>query len=185
MTCFYLIRHADSPWSPDEQRPLSTRGLAQAAAVADVMTSGAASYDAIYSSTYRRAYETVFPLAQRLTLNIRMTNELCERRLAGAPVDNFLGAVAATWRDPTKALTGGESNADAQRRGVALIDRLRRRYPDGSLVLSTHGNLLALVLQHFDPTVDFDFWQGLTMPDIYVLQLDGADSEISRIWDRS
>lgn len=183
MTKFYLIRHAESPWSPDEQRPLSTRGLAQAEKVAEAIIACEPSLTAIYSSPYRRAYETVSPLALRLKLNIRMTNELCERRLAGKPIEDFLAAVAATWRDLASALPGGESNEAAQKRGVTLIERLRIRYPEGCLVLSTHGNLLALMLQYFDPSVDFAFWQALTMPDIYCLQLDGTRSDIVRVWE--
>lgn len=38
-------------------------------------------------------------------------------------------------------------------------------------MLATHGNLLALLLQSFDPTIDFAFWQALTMPDVYRVQL--------------
>jgi len=37
------------------------------------------------------------------------------------------------------------------------------------IVLSTHGNLMALTLQGFDPSIDFAFWKSLTMPDIYTL----------------
>jgi 2,3-bisphosphoglycerate-dependent phosphoglycerate mutase len=114
-----------------------------------------------------------------------MTNELCERRLSDAPVGDFLEAVAATWQDPKKALPGGESNIAAQSRGVTLVERLCRRYPDGCVVLSTHGNLLALVLQHYDPAIDFDFWNALTMPDIYCLVIEGSHFEISRVWDRT
>ena len=184
MTRFYLIRHAESPWSPDEQRSLSARGLAQAEAVMRAMMAYDEPLPIIYSSPYRRAYETISPLAQQLKLNVRMTNELCERRLAGAPVEDFLAAVAETWKHPDTALPGGESNADAQRRGVALVNRLRQRYLDRCVILSTHGNLLALILQHFDPNVDFAFWQALTMPDIYFLQIGDAGSEIFRAWNR-
>jgi 2,3-bisphosphoglycerate-dependent phosphoglycerate mutase len=113
-----------------------------------------------------------------------MTNELCERRLAGAPVEDFLAAVAETWEHPDATLPGGESNADAQKRGVGLVTRLRQRYPDRCVILSTHGNLLALILQHFDPAVDFEFWQTLTMPDIYRLQLKDAGFEVFRVWGR-
>ena len=44
---------------------------------------------------------------------------------------------------------------------------LLERHPTEHIVLSTHGNLLALILQTFDPSVDFVFWKSLTMPDIY------------------
>lgn len=38
-------------------------------------------------------------------------------------------------------------------------------------MLATHGNLVALLLQSFDPTIDFAFWQALTMPEVYRMQL--------------
>jgi hypothetical protein len=42
---------------------------------------------------------------------------------------------------------------------------------------------LALILQHFDPTVDFAFWHRLTMPDIYSLRLRaGAPPSITHLW---
>ena len=183
MTTFYLIRHAASPWTPDEQRPLSVRGLEQAERVAVVMQAQWDGADAIYSSPFRRAYETVAPLAQQIKMNVRLTNELCERCLAGGPVADFMEAVAETWRNPEFAHPHGETNAAAQRRGIGLLARLRARYPDGRLILSTHGNLLALILQHFDSSVDFEFWCRLTMPDIYRLTLKGSDVEIERLWN--
>jgi len=51
-------------------------------------------------------------------------------------------------------------------------------------VLSTHGNLLALVLNGFDPSIDFAFWKRLAMPDIYELRLAGdAEPAIRRLWE--
>jgi 2,3-bisphosphoglycerate-dependent phosphoglycerate mutase len=53
-----------------------------------------------------------------------------------------------------------------------VVRRLQGQHGAEQVVLSTHGNLLALILQGFDPTIDFAFWQALTMPDIYVLSFD-------------
>jgi 2,3-bisphosphoglycerate-dependent phosphoglycerate mutase len=182
MSTFYLVRHAHAEWTPDENRPLSARGQADAERVADVL--GGVPITAIYSSPARRARETVAPLAARLGLPIQPVPDLRERELCHGAVDDFFGAVKATWSDPSFAYPGGESNAAAQRRGVAVVRRLQKRHPDEHVVLATHGNLLALVLQHFDPRVDFAFWKSLTMPDIYALRVS-ADSEASvhRLWE--
>jgi 2,3-bisphosphoglycerate-dependent phosphoglycerate mutase len=57
------------------------------------------------------------------------------------------------------------------------------KHPAEQLVLATHGNLLALILQHFDSTIGFSFWESLTMPDIYQLDCDdGKPVSIQRLW---
>jgi 2,3-bisphosphoglycerate-dependent phosphoglycerate mutase len=182
MTTFYLVRHAHADWSPDEDRPLSARGRADADRVADIL----AQYPirAIYASPYRRAIETIAPLASRLHLPVNIEPDLRERRLGDSAATDFTKAVEATWRDPNLAHQGGETNATAQQRGLAVVRRLQGQHGAEQVVLSTHGNLLALILQGFDPSVGFAFWQSLTMPDIYLLSLNGAgEAALSRLWD--
>lgn len=182
MTTFYLVRHAHADWAPDENRPLSERGRADAARVADVLARYPVSL--ICSSPYRRARETVAPLAARMGLPVGIEPDLREREMGGAPVEGFLSAVEATWRDPSFTHPGGETNAVAQRRALAVVRRLQAQHPAGRLVLSTHGNLLALVLNGFDPSIDFAFWKRLAMPDIYELRLAGdAQPAIRRLWE--
>ena len=179
---FYLVRHAHADWTPDENRPLSARGQADAERVADVLEGFPVT--AIYASPARRARETVAPLAVRLGLPVQVVPDLCERKLCDGAVDDFFGAVEATWRDPAFAHPGGESNFAAQRRGVAVVYRLQGRHPAGHVVLGTHGNLLALVLQHFDPRVDFAFWRSLTMPDVYELRVGARGGvAVRRLWE--
>jgi len=150
--------------------------------VADVL--GGFPIAAIYSSPARRAWETFAPLAARLGLPIHVVPDLREHKLCDGAVDDFFAAVRATWADPSLAHPGGEPNAAAQRRGVAAVQRLMERHPTDHVVLGTHGNLLALVLQHFDAGVDFAFWRSLTMPDVYALRV-GVDGDVSvrRVWE--
>lgn len=137
----------------------------------------------IYSSPFQRARQTVSPLAERLSLPIHIEIDLRERKLGdGLAANAFYGAVAQTWRDPAYAHPGGETHAAAQRRGVAVVQRLLEPCSGEHVVLSTHGNLLALVLQHFDPRIDYAFWQALTMPDIYELRIEGGGASIARLW---
>ena len=177
----YLVRHAYADWNPEENRPLSARGRADAVRVADILE--AFPITAIYSSPSCRACQTVAPLAARLGLSVHETADLWERRLCDQPVADFFAAVRATWIDPSFAFPGGESNMAAKQRGVAFLQRLMQRYPEAHLVMATHGNLLALLLQHFDSSIGFGFWQSLTMPDVYQLtvKLDGKGT-IQRLW---
>lgn len=181
MTVFYLIRHAQADWTPDEQRPLSSKGHGDAHYLADMLCGFPITR--IYSSPFRRARQTVRLLADCLGLPVHIEPDLRERKLShGRGVSEFLPAVRQTWEDPSYAHPGGESNAAAQQRGVAVVERLRERYPGGHLVLSTHGNLMALVLQHYDPRVAYDFWRTLTMPDVYELRMVPSEPSITRLW---
>lgn len=182
MTTFYFVRHAHANWIPDENRPLSESGLSKTPFVADILQQHPIT--TIYASPYRRANQTVELLAQRLKLPVHTEDDLRERQLAGGPVDDFDQAIEAVWRNPTFAHPGGESNEEAKQRGVALIQRLGEHHPDGHIVLGTHGNLMALTLQHFDPNVDHAFWKSLTMPDIYRLTI-AETPVLARLWEKS
>jgi 2,3-bisphosphoglycerate-dependent phosphoglycerate mutase len=181
MSIFYLVRHAHADWTPDENRPLSAKGHIDAERVADVLHQFPIT--AIYSSPARRARQTVTPLAARLDLPIHTLPELRERQLCGGAVEDFFAAVEVTWADPKFAHPGGESNTAAQQRGASTVRRLQDQHPIEHIVLATHGNLLALLLQHFDPSINYAFWKSLTMPDIYMLKVSVDDeTSIQRLW---
>ena len=181
MSTFYLVRHAHADWTSDENRPLSARGRNDANRVADILQQYPIS--AIYSSPFLRAFETIMPLAKRLGLPVYLDSELRERQLGNIPNEDFLEAVEATWRNSSFAHPGGESNAAAQQRGLAVIQRLQTQHGIEHIVLSTHGNLITLILQSIDPSVGFSFWKSLTRPDIYVFRQNQIDKIIlGRLW---
>jgi 2,3-bisphosphoglycerate-dependent phosphoglycerate mutase len=173
VTEVYLVRHAHADWTPDESRPLSDRGLVEAQRVADGL--GRLTLSAIHSSPYGRARQTVEPLAARLSLPINEHPDLRERTLMEGRTTDFLEASRVTWADFRFAHPGGESNLAAQRRGVAVCEQLVARYPDGRVVISTHGTLLALILNRYDERIGFDFWARITTPDVYRLAIDASD----------
>ena len=174
-----LVRHAEPipPWSPgweerDDERPLTEEGREAAEQLADelepyVITS-------VYSSPYQRAIETVSPTAQRRELEVHVLPDLRERRLTLAPTGDWQDDLQRSWADPDYALAGAESGRQAQRRAIALLDLLRTRHADGGrLLVGSHGNLISLILQTFEPGVDYAFHQAMPMPAIYHLEHDG------------
>jgi len=181
MTIFYLVRHAHAEWTPDENRPLSARGQQDALLLADRL--GHLPIELIYSSPYQRAQQTVEPLAARLELPVNLVEDLRERELGQASEGDFQEIIRRTWQEMDFAYPGGETNHTAQARGRAMLNRLQLNYPESNFVISTHGNLLALVLQSFNPTIGFEFWSQLSMPDVYRLEISTTEEvHISRCW---
>lgn len=174
MLTFYLVRHAHSVWSEDDQRPLSLSGQKKAHEIATLLHRYPISE--IYSSPYRRALESIQPLAHMLNIKIRTDERLVERRL-GNPVQDFTTATKQLWDSPSSAFHDGESNLSAQARAISFLHWIFKKAVAKStlsphIVISTHGNLLCLILQHFYPNVDYAFWRTMTFPDIYTLEVN-------------
>ncbi|MBR2758731.1 MAG: histidine phosphatase family protein, partial [Exiguobacterium sp.] len=54
--------------------------------------------------------------------------------------------------------------------------------PHASTLLVTHGNLLALLLQHLDPQYDFETWRTMRNPDVYRLDYHDSTPSVEHIW---
>lgn len=165
----YLIRHARADWSPGEDRSLSAEGGWKAQELADQLS--VHPIEAVYSSPYRRAIQTVQPLADRLGLEVRIERGFRERTLGHFAGVSFEEAVRQTWLDFNFAFPGGESNTQAQQRAVRALEELLVVERASPVAVSTHGNLLVLILNHYDPEVGYEFWSGLRMPDVIELEV--------------
>ncbi len=178
---FYLVRHAHAEWTPDENRPLSPLGLFGAARVAELLAP--LPIDGISSSPYRRAVQTVAVLASDLKLEIQIEDRFKERTLGDWSEGSFEEAVGRTWQDAGFSWLNGESNLSAQSRAIVALQGLTAGGLGDHVVLGTHGNLLALILNYFDPGVDHQFWSRLTMPDVYHLEIIGRrEARYTRLW---
>jgi 2,3-bisphosphoglycerate-dependent phosphoglycerate mutase len=122
---------------------------------------------AIYSSPYRRAIETIGPLAAYLGLPIQEVDDLRERAIGSISGIPFEEAVATTFSDFDHMFPGGESSRDAQQRVVRAIDRITEAHPDDRIAIATHGNLMSLYLNVLDRDIGFDFWRSLALPDVF------------------
>ena len=87
----------------------------------------------------------------------------------------------STFTNIDIAFSGGESTKQATDRAISLIQDILKLEHDTTLLV-THGNLLTLILRHFDPSIGFHEWKTLTNPDIYEITLN-EQSTIKRLWD--
>jgi 2,3-bisphosphoglycerate-dependent phosphoglycerate mutase len=181
-TRLYLMRHAHAVWTPDERRPLSPQGSQDAERVAERLAH--LPIAAIYSSPSQRTIDTIMPLATRLRLEPMLIDDLRERDLPPVLPEQFVRVVRDTWHEPHAAPHGGEANADAQSRGLAIIRGIVTQHRGAEVVVSTHGTLLALVLHGLDRSFGFEFWQQLSFPDIYSVSFENDRMiHVERVWE--
>jgi 2,3-bisphosphoglycerate-dependent phosphoglycerate mutase len=181
MTFLYLVRHAHADWTPDENRPLSPAGVKDAQLVASILANFKITQ--IISSPYRRARQTIEPFAVRSGVEILEDSHFRERDLGDIGASSFQDAVHKTWLDMGFAFPDGESNLQAQNRAIDGLNEYLELSAHKHIVISTHGNLLALILNHIDPDIGYTFWEKMTMPDIYRLVTHRTEGQsITRIW---
>lgn len=181
-TTIYLVRHAHAEWRDDDNRPLSSAGIEAARVVADRLASRPIT--AVYTSPSRRSVETVEVLAGRLRLRPEVVADLRERELPPVLPCEFEELVRQAWSLPAEAPRGGESNVTAQARGLAVLRTVVARHVGSQAVLGTHGNLLSLMLNALDPRFGYEFWRGLSLPDIYQVAFSGTEYRgVERLWD--
>jgi 2,3-bisphosphoglycerate-dependent phosphoglycerate mutase len=173
----YLIRHCTAE-GQEPDAPLTADGRRQAVALADVLIG--AGIDRIICSPFRRAQDSIAPLAQRFGLTVAIDDRLAERVL-GSGFADWREALRATFDDFDLCYEGGESCNVAKARGVAVIQEAVDGF-EGTTAVVTHGNLLTLLLKHFDPNVGYAVWDGLTNPDVFRVAVSGGTAPLERIW---
>ncbi|MGV3489072.1 MAG: histidine phosphatase family protein [Tuberibacillus sp.] len=173
MNKIYLVRHAESTYSPDEYgRGLTEKGKRDAERVTDALRPF--DIDLVISSPYKRAMDTVNGIAEAKNLQVLLDESFRERGLAGEAVEDFHTAIKAVWDDPLFSHPGGESNREAAERGIRALNEVLVTYHDKrNIVIGTHGNLMTLIMQHYDARYDYLFWKNeLKMPDVYGLTFE-------------
>ncbi len=171
-----LVRHAE-PVAPGTQgfdefnRPLTAKGMRDAERLRQIH--GSTRIDAAYSSPYLRARQTIEPIARARGLSIETADDLRERLLSPADLPNWREHLKCSWNDFDYAPHGGESSRVAQSRVVQVLETVAARHKAGTVIVASHGNLIALALHAFIPNVDYAFWESIPMPAVFTLIRQG------------
>ncbi|QHT47937.1 histidine phosphatase family protein [Bacillus sp. SB49] len=181
-TNLYLVRHAHSTYTSDERnRPLSERGYKDAEKVTELLKKE--KIDAVLSSPYARAVQTVEGTAVSHGKEVHLLEDFKERTLTEGKAPDFEAAIEKVWADPDFSWEGGESNRDAQQRGIRGMKTVLADYENMNVVIGTHGNIMVLIMNYFDEAYGYSFWKQLAMPDVYRLSFEGESFiGCQRIW---
>lgn len=171
----YLVRHCQASGQETEAE-LTDEGKKQAQGLADFLKEKDVIH--IVSSPYIRAVQSIGPAAERLGLQVETDARLAERVLSTGNLPDWMEHLERSFGDSDMKLTGGESGREAAERGLEVL----REAPARS-VLVTHGNLMALLLNHFDPAFGFEGWRTLANPDVFEVRWTESGGSIKRAMD--
>ncbi len=174
MTTVYFVRHAEPNYNnhDDAARELTAKGLLDQKLVTTFLADK--HVDAIFSSPYKRAVDTVADFAESRNLEICTVNDFRERRVDRIWIDDFAGFCKAQWADYDYKLSDGESLREVQSRNLAALSLVLNEYKDKTIVIGSHGTALCTIIHHYDPTFgykEFNRIKGL-MPWIVKMEFD-------------
>ncbi|WP_259618177.1 histidine phosphatase family protein [Paenibacillus doosanensis] len=161
----YVVRHCKAEGQEAAAR-LTPEGWRQAERLASLLAPF--SIERVVASPFARAVKTIEPFCRRMNLELTTDARLAERRLSGAQLPDWMRCLEQTFEDADLRYPGGETGREAASRAVSAIDDLLGLKIRGAVVV-THGNLLALLLGHYDNRIGFEQWKRLTNPDVYRL----------------
>lgn len=158
MTRFCLVRHGQTDWNLEGRYqgqsdvPLNTNGRAQAQALASQLNGQP--FSAIYTSDLRRASETAEIIAATVHCPIFLEprlREINQGQWEGQLVEIIKARYADLWQqrsvDPASVRPpGGETVEEVARRVYAALHDIAARFPDGPVMVTSHGLSLATVI---------------------------------------
>ncbi|WNB91375.1 histidine phosphatase family protein [Bacillus sp. NEB1478] len=136
-------------------------------------------FDAVYSSCFLRAIDSIKPFADSKKYKIHLDERLTERILSNEDDPNWKTNLKRTYIEEHLKFPGGESTFEAKERIHSFIGDLESHSYNCVLVV-THGNLMSLMINLFQSSFGFDEWQLLSNPDVYLIET--SKRTVSKVW---
>ena len=176
---YIVLRHAHSRFSSDDfNRTLSEKGFSS---LEQLEFLNACKIDYFISSPYNWAFETVnsSPIQfDKIVIDEHLRGRKCSSRFIKD--SEFEETIKYLWQNPSESLSGGESNQDALARVLNFLMELEERYSEKTILLSSHGNLIGILLNHFDSSFDYEKWEQMTFPDCFLIDRNGIVKRIMK-----
>ncbi|MDR1917475.1 MAG: histidine phosphatase family protein [Christensenellaceae bacterium] len=175
-TVVYFVRHAESDRTvhDDRPRPLTAKGVMDSLLVTNFLKDK--NIEIILSSPYRRAVDTIKGFAESIGKEIALDEAYREREI-GIWVDDIKSFIERQWADFSYKLDfpNSESLNDVQTRSTMALQKIIKDYEGKNIVIGTHGNTLATIINYFDDDYDYKDFKltGSLMPWVVKMEFDG------------
>ncbi|MBY6037900.1 histidine phosphatase family protein [Fictibacillus nanhaiensis] len=171
-----IVRHCQAE-GQESHAPLTEKGKEQAKELASFLNPYP--FDLILSSPFLRAIDTIKPFAEMKQLNIETDDRLKERILSAQHLPDWRNLLKRTYKEEHLTFPGGESTYEAKQRVKSLIKDIQNK-TDRSVLLVTHGNLMSLMINLFEPSFGYEEWALLSNPDVYSVEL--SNHTVTKLW---
>lgn len=161
MTTVYFVRHAQPNYDnhDDLSRELTPKGLRDRELVTQFLMDKR--IDAVLSSPYKRAVDTVAGFAEAAHLEIETVEDFRERRVDSGWIADFEEFCRRQWADFDYKLSDGETLNEVQRRNIRALNAVLARYDGKNIVIGSHGTALSVVINHFDRSFGYAQFQQI------------------------
>lgn len=155
MTTVYFIRHAEPNYNnhDDRSRELSDKGLQDRKLVTKFLLDKR--IDAVLSSPYKRAVDTVADFAELVNLEIQMMEDFRERRVDSEWIADFNTFCKKQWEDFNYKLSDGETLKEVQSRNIGALNNVLKDYNGKNIVIGSHGTALSTIINYYDKTFGY------------------------------
>lgn len=174
----YVIRHCEAEGqAPDAC--LTMAGKEASERLANFLTH--LNIELAISSPFTRALHTIEPFVRKNNIPFKIDHRLSERLLSSEELPDWLEKLKETYVDKDLKFIGGESSNEATHRITEVVEELKQS-THMSVVIVTHGNIMSLLLNHFQPHFGFDEWKQLSNPDVFEIEFSNEQTVVNRIW---
>ncbi|MGK9044188.1 histidine phosphatase family protein [Mammaliicoccus vitulinus] len=169
---FYLLRHCKA-LGQDTDADLTSEGAEIAQSISKNLED--LKIEKIYSSPMKRAIKTVEPFAIKNNMEVNIDSRLSERVLTRENTEDFLFYLKKSFSDYKLKFEGGESSEEALARAMEVLNEIST---DENILIVSHGNLIALILNNFEK-FGYDDWKELKNPDLWEIDNNGSIRRIT------
>ena len=173
----YLILVKHSVPEIEEDRParewkLSQEGRLRAHKLAGLLE--AFHPEVIVSSPESKAEETSEIISKRLQIEIRVAQDLHEHDRSNVPYLSqaaFQTSMREFFQNPGELVFGRETANEAHARFYQALHGILNEYRSKTVVVITHGTVIALFVSRLTGSSDFELWTRMGLPSYIAIEL--------------
>ncbi len=157
MTTLIIVRHGQSlsnlnkTFAGQSDIPLTELGHRQAECAAEFLKDR--HFDAAYSSTLSRAYDTAVPIVRGRGLEIKKVHDLCETNLGdweGLEIEKVHEEYMEWRRDFNYTPPGGESTHTVMLRVGLALDKIAAENEGKTVLVASHGGCIRALPSYYE-----------------------------------
>ena len=157
---------------PAHEWRLSDEGRVRAQRLAEQLTPFHP--EAIFSSIEPKAKETAAIIASRYNLELYVADGLHEHDRSTTPflsTDQFQAAIREFFEKPDTLVFGSETADEAYTRFSTAVNTVRKNYANETIVIVSHGTVIALLVSRLLGISDLLIWSELGLPSYVVFDM--------------